>query len=85
MEHSPLAVAQLYSEGRLSREQLIDALRVFPFVERERLLPPFDDPAVTTRNSFEEVGTALACDFIDEDLYKDIADAVTEHNGGRIP
>lgn len=82
---TPLEMTQWYSAGELSRAALVAALRAFPFVPREQAIPPFDDPPVTTRNSFEEINTALACDFIDDDLYEEIADAVTEANGGRIP
>lgn len=85
MTTTPLDLTRQYSDGEISRADLIAALRAFPFAAREHIAPPFDDPAVTTRNSFEEIGTALACDFIDDDLYEEIADAVTEANGGRIP
>jgi|UPI0008DA14F7 hypothetical protein len=85
MTTTPLELAQQYSEGEISRSQLLEVLAVFPYAPRERIAPPFDDPVMTTPGSFEEIGSALACDFIDDELYDEIADAVREHNGGRLP
>ncbi len=85
MTTTPLELAQQYSEGEISRSQLLEVLAVYPYAPRERIAPPFDDPVMTTPGSFEEIGSALACDFIDDELYDEIADAVREHNGGRLP
>lgn len=85
MTTTPLEIAQRYSEGQISREELLEALASYPYPARERIAPPFDDPAMTAPGAFEEIGIALACDYIDDELYDEIADAVRERNGGRIP
>jgi hypothetical protein len=82
---TPFDLAEAYSAGEISRSDLVARLGSYPYVPREHIAAPLDDPMTSVPGTFEEVNDALGSDLIDHDLYSEIADAIREHNGGCLP
>jgi len=78
---TPYGVAEQYSRGEITREQLVKILGDWDYVPA-----PFprtdglgDDIVLDVPGSWDEVSAANFADLIDDDLYGDIYDAHRAH------
>lgn len=73
----PYEVCQRYAVGQLTREQLIDELKRWDYVVREKREHDFfDDLRFSTPGSFDDVGRAFDDRLIDDKLYDTILSAI---------